>query len=102
MDHSYEGVLNDSKKVFSLRKNEKSIIVWHDYGSSTEIVRHTTLKAILDGIPKDKHHNLYHVSNTMCAIYIEKIDLLTYYTKFPSFPNKVFSLKIRAKKLKNN
>ncbi len=98
-DHSYEGVLNDTKKVFNLRKNEESIIVWHDYGFNTEDVRYTTLKAILDGVPKEKHGNLYHVSNTMCAIYIENVNFKTTKVKVPSFPNKIFSLKVKAEKL---
>ena len=97
-DHSYEGVLNDSRKVFPLRKNNKSIIVWHDYGFHTENVRYTTLKAILDGIPRDKHKNLFHISNTMCAVYIENINLSTHQAKFPSYPNKSFSLKVKGKK----
>ena len=97
-DHSYKGVFNDTSKVFPYRKNEKSIIVWHDYGNNTEEVRYTTLKGILDGIPKDKHKNLYHVSNTLCAVYIEDLDLATSKISFPSFPNKVFSLSISAKK----
>lgn len=98
-DHSYEGILNDSRKVFPLRKNEKSIIVWHDYGFDTENVRHSTLKAILDGIPKNKHKNLYHISNTMCAVYIEDLNIPTTYTRFPSYPNKKFSLKVVAERL---
>lgn len=98
-DHSYEGVLNDTKKVFSLRKNNKSIIVWHDYGLHTENVRYTTLKAILDGIPQDKHKNLYHVSNTLCAVYIEDLSLSTSFIKFPSYPNKKFTLKVTAEKI---
>jgi hypothetical protein len=99
-DHTYEGVLNDSKKVFPLRKNEHSVIVWHDYGHNTEDVRHTTLKGILDGIPKDKHKNLYHVSNTLCAIYMENAAFPTTMTKFPSFPQNVFSLRVTAEKFK--
>lgn len=98
-DHSYAGVLNDTKKVFPLRKNESSVIVWHDYCFDTENVRFSTLKAILDGIPADKHRNLYHVSNTMCAVYIENANFKTTQTKFPSYPNKNFSLQIKAKNL---
>lgn len=98
-DHSYEGVKSDTKNVYNLRKNEKSVIVWHDYGFDSETVRHSTLKAILDGIPRDKHKNLYHVSNTMCAVYIEDLDLPVFQTKFPSVPTKKFSLKITAEKL---
>ncbi|MBN2709413.1 MAG: class I SAM-dependent methyltransferase [Calditrichaceae bacterium] len=98
-DHSYEGVLNDTKKTFNLRKNKKSIIAWHDYGYTTERVRYSTLKAILDGIPKSYHQNLYHVSNTLCAIYFEDCNIPTYYTQFPSIPNKKFSLNVKAIKL---
>lgn len=98
-DHSYEGVLNDTKKVFPLRKNENSVIVWHDYGFGTEDVRYSTLQAILDGIPKENHKNLYHVSNTMCAIYLENNNLETNTIKSPSFPNKKFNITISAEPL---
>ncbi len=98
-DHTYKGVLNDTKKTFSLRKDESSVIVWHDYGYSPETVRHSVLKAILDGIPGDKHKNLYHVSNTMCAVYIENLKLPTYKSNFPTFPNKKFSVKIKMERL---
>ena len=98
-DHSYKGVLNDTQKTFNLRKDATSIIVWHDYGFSTETVRHSVLKAILDGIPSDKHRNLYHVSNTMCAVYMENKNFKTYHTKFPIYPNKKFNVKVRAEKI---
>lgn len=98
-DHSFEGVLNDTKKTFSLRKDSKSIIVWHDYGFDTENVRYNTLKAILEGIPAEKHKNLYHVSNTMCAVYIEDLDLPTTQTRKPTFPNKKFTINVTAEKI---
>jgi len=98
-DHSYEGVLNDTRKTFDLRKNSSSIIVWHDYGITTERVSHTTLKAILDGIPAEFHKNLYHISNTMCAVYMENNKLPTYETRFPTTPNKIFSVELKASKL---
>lgn len=93
-DHTYNGVKTDTEKVFNLRKNENSIIVWHDYGFSFETVRHSVLKGILDGIPRDKHRNLYHVSNTMCAVYVENIHPSTYQTLFPTLPNKNFVISI--------
>jgi hypothetical protein len=98
-DHSYEGVLNDTVKSFPLRKGADSIIVWHDYGNSTEKVRYSVLAAILDGIPKEFHRNLYHVSNTLCAVYMENITLKTYYTSFPTIPDKVFSISLISKRL---
>jgi hypothetical protein len=94
-DHSYAGVLNDTKKVFDLRKDSSSIIVWHDYGYSPETVRFSTLKGILDGIPKEKHKYLYHISNTLCAVYIENEKFNTYITQFPSEVNKYFELDVR-------
>ncbi|MDQ1267155.1 MAG: hypothetical protein QG635_2309, partial [Bacteroidota bacterium] len=98
-DHSYEGVLDDTKKTFNLRKDSSSVIVWHDYGFSPESVRHSVLKAILDGVPAEKHKNLYHISNTMCAVYIENKSFNTYQTIFPIFPNKKFSINIKAYKI---
>jgi predicted O-methyltransferase YrrM len=98
-DHTYEGVLNDTQKVFLLRKNEKSVIVWHDYSFDTEDVRHSVLEGILNGIPIEKHKNLFHVSNTMCAIYVEDSQLEIKYTKFPTYPNKNFLIHIKIKKL---
>lgn len=98
-DHSYEGVLKDSRSVFPLRKNKNSIIVWHDYGLNTEQVRSSVLNGILDGIPKEKHHNLFHVSNTLCAIYIEGTQFHLEQTKFPSYPNKKFKIHLEAKNI---
>ena len=85
--------------MFNLRKNSSSIIVWHDYGFTTETIRYSVLAAILDGIPQSLHRNLYHVSNTMCAVYMEDMQYETYLTNFPSFPNKKFTVTVRADKL---
>jgi hypothetical protein len=98
-DHSYNGVLADTRKTFSLRKESSSVIVWHDYGSSTERVRHSVLAAILSGVPEEYHKNLFHVSNTLCAVYMENNNLETGITRFPSFPNKNFIIKLSAEKL---
>jgi hypothetical protein len=98
-DHFYSGILNDTRKTFELRRDVNSIIVWHDYGFSTETVRHSVLAAILDGIPKEKHKNLFHISNTMCAIYMENRELNSQYTEFPSYPNKKFSIELKTFRL---
>lgn len=97
-DHSYKGVLDDTKKVFQIRKGENSVIVWHDYGFGTEDVRHSVLNAILDGIPEDKHSNLYHISNTKCAVYMEGKQFNRQYPKFPAAPNKNFIVQLKAEK----
>ncbi|MBL7898450.1 MAG: class I SAM-dependent methyltransferase [Crocinitomicaceae bacterium] len=93
-DHSFAGVLNDTRKVFDLRKDKKSFIVWHDYGYSAETVRYSVLNAILQGIPEDKHKHLFHVSNTMCAIYCEDLNLNVQYVDFPTMPDKKFKIEL--------
>lgn len=97
-DHSHEGVKNDSEKVLPILKNDSSIIIWHDYGNYTERVNYVTLAGILDGIPKNEHKYLFHVSNTMCAIMIRK-EFKSYYSKFPTHPNKKFNIKFETQKI---
>ena len=92
-DHSYEGVLSDTKKVFDLLKNDDSMIVWHDYGYNPEIPRHSVIAAILDGLKKEEHSNLYHVSNTVCAIYSKK-KLAAEMLESPVFPDKTFKIQL--------
>jgi hypothetical protein len=69
-DHHYEGVLNDTRKVFSSLIHQKSIVVWHDYAYHPEKVRYEVLSAIFDGCNPINYSNLYHVANTMCAVYL--------------------------------
>ena len=98
-DHSYEGVLNDTSKTLGLRRGPRPAIVWHDYGFGPESVRYTVLQAILDGIPRDHHKHLFHVSNTMCAVYLEERTVATYRTIFPTVPNKRFTVSVSAEPL---
>lgn len=77
-DHHYNMVKNDTEKVFKYLLKESSIVVWHDYAFSPEDVRFEVFSAILDALPADKHANLYHVQNTMCAVYLPE--------KLPSYP----------------
>ena len=71
-DHKYEAVKSDTQNVFKLLKDDNSIIVWHDYGYNPETPRHSVIAAILDGLPTSDHKFLYHVSNTICAIYTKR------------------------------
>ncbi len=98
-NHSYDGILNDSKKVFDVRRDPDSVIVWHDYGYSPQSVRHSTLLAILDGVPRELHGNLYHVSNTLCAIYMENADHPTTMTRFPGKPVDRFEVSVKGFKI---
>ena len=96
-DHHYEYVKNDTEKVFKNLIHDKTIVVWHDYAHSPETIRYEVLAGIVDGLPGDFRNNLYHVSNTLCAIFIrEKIKSKMLQT--PVKPNKKFRINIESKK----
>ena len=92
-DHTYEAVNSETRNVIQLLKDENSIIVWHDYGFDPVTPRYSVISAILDGIPNEFHSHLYHVSNTMCAIFTKQ-DLNPFIQKDLEKPNKVFKIKI--------
>ena len=94
-DHHYEAVKSDTKNVVKLLKDENSVIVWHDYAYNPEKPRHSVIAAILDGMPKEFHKHLYHVSNTMCAIYTKK-SFQTQFLENLVCPDKIFKLKIEV------
>ncbi len=94
-DHHTEAVKHDTETAFRLLKNERSIIVWHDYALDPETIRWNVLSAILDGTPADKRGHLYHVSNTLCAVYLP--DDFTTHTLVPyETPKKYFKVEISA------
>ena len=97
-DHSYKGVKKDTENAFKVLKNENSIIVWHDYSNLTgNAIKWREFSGILDGCPKENLENLFHVSNTMCAIYINK---KIRGKEIPSqIPNKTFTIKISSEKI---
>lgn len=97
-DHEYSSVVKDTQNVFKLLRNEDSIIVWHDYGHDSAAVRYDVFAGILDGTPKEYHGNLYHISNTMCAVFMRG-KFSTYYTHLKQFPNKTFKIAVEAKKM---
>lgn len=68
-DHHYDMIRQDTKKVFDHLVHDRSIIVWHDYALNPENVRYEVLAGILESIPAEHYKYLYHVSNTLCAIY---------------------------------
>ncbi|MBK7866189.1 MAG: class I SAM-dependent methyltransferase [Ignavibacteriales bacterium] len=97
-DHSYTGALIDTQNAFKLLKDQNSTIVWHDYAFDTEAVRHSVMAAILDGTPKEFQKNLYHVSNTMCAMYSPK-HFNSYNLESPAKPDKTFTVNIKAERI---
>lgn len=97
-DHSREAIISDTKNAFNLLKDENSVIVWHDYGHTPERIRWETLLAILDGCPPGYRKNLYHVSNTLCAIFIRGYHS-SRILNFPEVPENIFTINISAKKI---
>jgi hypothetical protein len=100
-DHSYEGVKSDTQKVFSLLKNEQSIIVWHDYAMEYEVVNWEVFLGIMEGAPKEARSKIYHIANSLCAIYTNE-KLKTYPSVFPNYPTKKFTVRIKAEKINSN
>lgn len=66
-DHSYEGVYNDTKNVFSIKK-ENSIVVWHDFKMAGSY-RTEVVTAVRDAIG-DRFKNVYVTDNNICGIYL--------------------------------
>ncbi len=94
-DHHSESVKNDTANAFKILKDTDSIIVWHDYGNTPNDIRWDVLQGILDGTPSEKRSNLYHVSNTLCAIYTSRKINAVYIRPF-SQPEKYFSISVKS------
>ena len=94
-DHHYESVKKDTETAFKLLKGERSIIVWHDYGLDPETIRWDVMGAILDGAPDDKRNHIYHISNTLCAVYLPD-DFPTHKLVPYETPHKYFEINIKT------
>ena len=97
-DHHYDAVKKDTETAFKIINPEKSVIVWHDCMRSPEFVRWEVLLGILDGCPEEKRQYLYHVSNTLCAVYTGKKIESDYLTPY-RLPNKKFIVEIKAQEI---
>lgn len=97
-DHHYSSVKKDTENVFKYLVHEKSIVVWHDYAYNPEKSRPEVFAAILDGTPKEKQSKLFHVSNTLCAIYING-KFNTHSLEEYTTPTKNFKLSIESEKI---
>ena len=97
-DHQYPGVTIDTRNAFTLLKDDRSIIVWHDYGAGYETVDWQVFRGILDGAPSDAHRKrIFHVSNTLCAVYLPEPVRASY----PEVgrPSKTFTVQLQAQRL---
>jgi predicted O-methyltransferase YrrM len=96
-DHHFDMVKNDTEKVFGHLVHENSVVVWHDYARNPETIRYEVLAGILQGCPQVFHRHIFHIANTLCAVYLpgqtggERLDL-------PAEPSGAFSLDIRFNK----
>ena len=97
-DHHPEAVKKDTETAFKLLRNEQAIIVWHDYGSDTETVRWSVLSGILDGTPAEKRGHLYHVANTMCAIYLPQ-EVMSHPLMPYEKPHRYFDIDIKLRNI---
>ncbi|WP_185146688.1 class I SAM-dependent methyltransferase [Chryseobacterium sp.] len=95
-DHSYEMVLNDTRKVFTDLVHENSVVVWHDYAYNPQKVRYEVFKAILDGVGKQNLSFLYHPKNTICAVFY-KGDIPSSVFDEMEMPTKIFEISVEEK-----
>lgn len=97
-NHTYPYVKNDTEKVFKNLVHEKSIVIWHDYAYEPEQYRPEVLAGIMEGIPQNRRENVYHVSNTMCAIYTPfKMEVIL--DDVPLTPTHIFENQISLSKI---
>ena len=97
-DHHYEMVRSDTGKVYEVLQQEQGIIVWHDYARNPEQVRWSVLAGILEGMPQQLHRHLYHISNTLCAVYLPQLpnNVRPKPLKANEHPSKYFSVHIKT------
>ncbi len=98
-DHHYESVKSDTANVFKHLVHDNTIVIWHDYGYDPVTPRPEVMSAILDGAPEQCRKNIYHVSNTMCAIYTNR-KLTTMELSAARIPNKKFSVLVTSQPVK--
>ena len=98
--HHFDAVKSDSMHVAQIIDPEKSIVVWHDYGRNPEQIRWSVLAGILSGFPPELWLKLYHVSNTMCAVYLPDLPdgVEPYALQANVAPKNYFEVTVRAVK----
>ncbi len=97
-DHHYDIVKKDTENVFTHLVHDKSIVVWHDYAYHPEKMRPEVFAAIWEGTPPEKREFLFHVANTMCAVYLPEI-VETHAPETPVTPVVKFTISMTAQKL---
>ncbi|WP_372745572.1 class I SAM-dependent methyltransferase [Lutibacter sp.] len=97
-NHKYDFVKADTQNIFKHLVHKDTIVVWHDYAYTPELIRPEVLLGILDGIPSQFKNKIYQVSNSMCAIYTKQ-KLKT--SDFDSIktPTKKFEINVKSQKI---
>lgn len=95
-DHSYEMVLNDTRKVFKDLVHENTIVVWHDYAYNPQKVRYEVFQAILDAVGQENHGFLYHPANTMCGVFFKGNIRSSVFDEM-HMPAKIFEISLEEK-----
>jgi hypothetical protein len=99
-DHSFAGVKSDTINAFKLLKDNNSVIIWHDYTKNYEHVDWEVFAGIIAGTDLEYQKNIFHISNTLCAVYLnQKID--SYPFTYPTFPINNFKIKLEAENIKH-
>ena len=96
-DHHFDSVKSDTENCIRHLAHENTIIVWHDYGMGPEEVRFEILAGILDGIKPEMKKNLFHVSNTQCAVYHPKMSAGRSFLHAPVNVSLLFNTRIKLK-----
>lgn len=68
-DHNYDGVYNDTKKVFE-HKNEDSFVVWHDFRWESFLFYEEVVQAVVDAIGLEQFGQVYCCDNNKCGIFV--------------------------------
>ncbi|HUL74544.1 MAG TPA: class I SAM-dependent methyltransferase [Vicinamibacterales bacterium] len=97
-DHSYDGVRSDTAHAFRLLRDDRSVIVWHDYMRTPESeVQWGVVAGLLDGAPPEARRHVYHVSNTLCAVYVQG-EFRAAPAAAPAVPDKAFEVRIAVRR----
>jgi hypothetical protein len=94
-DHAPETVRSDTVHVLAELRDERSVVLWHDYGFSPEEVRWSVLAGILDGCPADVRPCLYHLAHTTAAVYVRG-EFERVWERVPERPTTGFTVAVRS------
>ena len=93
-DHHYGMVKSDTEHVFKHLLHENSVLVWHDAAFTPEKLRPEVICGIFAGVPHEKHHHIYHVSNSQCAVYLPQAITDTFILNPPETPTISFGVSL--------